>query len=224
MPISDFETLELALAHSEVKGRMTSPDMMVSLLTEHDSTLTLLEIAKTDTKASGFLLALNGAVTEYNLITGSVVGDKHQLLLTYLVSINAVTQEFKDALIVYANPVTYPHANATQEDFDEAHDPGEVIALPSVIGQHSIRINTTVQPRKATTLTVQHRFGTDADTLTDWHTVGSVLNVFYPTTLTGAPYSSGQIPATAAAYRELRLVSPLTLGVSLYVAPVSESV
>jgi hypothetical protein len=217
MSLSNFLSLEAANIYTLVKGRMTSPDMVVSLLTEHDSTIILQEAAKTNMKAAGFLLALNGAVTEYNLITGEAgsVGMKQQLLLAYLVSVGAVTQKFKDAIISYANPVTYPHATATQEDFDEANDAGEVIALPSVMGQHSIQVNTTVQPRKATTLTVQHRFGPDADTLTEWHTVGSVLNVFYPTALTGAPYSSGQIPATAAAYRELRLVSPLTLGVTV---------
>jgi hypothetical protein len=213
--LRDFTTLALAHDHPETKGRMTSPDMVVSLLTENDSVITLQDKAKTDAKAAGFLLALNGAVTEYNLITGHAIGDKQQLLLTYLVSIGAVTPEFKNAIILYANPVTYPHINATQEDFDEANDAGEVIALPSVNGQHSIRVNTTAQPRKETTLIIEHRFGTDAANLTDWHNIGSVQHVFYTTALKGAPYVSPQVPATTAAYRELRLVSPLTLGVTV---------
>jgi hypothetical protein len=122
MSLSDFATLALAHDYPETKGRMTSPDMVVSLLTEHDSVISLQNKAKTDTKAAGFLLALNGAVTEYNLITGIAgsVGMKHQMLLTYLVYIEAVTQEFKDAIIFYANPVTYPHATATQADFAKA--------------------------------------------------------------------------------------------------------
>jgi hypothetical protein len=217
MSLSDFATLALAHDYPETKGRMTSPDMVVSLLTEHDSVISLQNKAKTDTKAAGFLLALNGAVTEYNLITGIAgsVGMKHQMLLTYLVYIEAVTQEFKDAIIFYANPVTYPHINATQADFYEANDAGEVIALPSVKGQHSILVNTTVQPRKETTLIIEHRFGTDATNLTGWHKLGSVTNIYYPTALKGAPYESGQMPATKAAYREIRLVSPLTLGVSI---------
>jgi hypothetical protein len=221
--LRDFTTLALAHDHPETKGRMTSPDMVVSLLTENDSVITLQDKAKTDAKAAGFLLALNGAVTEYNLITGHAIGDKQQLLLTYLVYIGAVTPEFKNAIILYANPVTYPHATATQEDFDEAHDSGEIIVLPSVLGQHSIRVNTTVQPRVPTTLIIEHRFGTDATNLTGWHELGSVINIYYPTALKGAPYESGQMPATKAAYREIRLVSPLTLGVTLYVASAVES-
>jgi hypothetical protein len=217
MSLSNFATLAEAHPFPVVKGRMTSPDMVVSLLTEHDSVISLQDKAKTDAKAAGFLLALNGAVTEYNSITGKAgsVGMKHQALLTYLVEISAVTQDFKDAIILYANPVTYPHSTATQEDFDEANDAGEVIALPSVLGQHSIQVNTTIQPRKPTTLIIEHRFGTDAGNLTEWHNIGSVQNIFYPTALRGASYESPQIPATTAAYRELRLVCPLTLGVSV---------
>lgn len=218
MSLLDFATIEQARTHSIVVGRMVSPDMVISMLTEHDSALTLEDLAKTNPKAAGFWLALNGgAVTEYNVITGVAgsTGMKHQALLTYLVSVIAITQAFKDAVIAYGNPITYPYANATQEDFDEAHDAGEVVALMSHIGQHNIRVYTSVKPRKATTLDIEHRFGTGATNLTSWHKVGSVLNVFYPTTLTGAPYISGQIPATSAAYRELRLVSPLTLGVTV---------
>jgi hypothetical protein len=120
MSLSDFATLAEAQAFAVVKGRMTSPDMVVSLLTEHDSVISLQDKAKIDAKAAGFLLALNGAVTEYNLITGHAIGDKQQLLLTHLVYIGAVTPEFKNAIILYANPVTYPHATATQADFAKA--------------------------------------------------------------------------------------------------------
>lgn len=117
MNLEDFDTLKLAQDNPVVVGRMTSPDMVVSLLTEYDSTLILLDKAKTDPKAAGFLLALNGAVTAYNVITGHVIGDKQQSLLAWLVHIEAVTQGFMDSLIVYANPTVYPYANKTEHDF-----------------------------------------------------------------------------------------------------------
>ena len=120
MNLEDFDTLKLAQDNPVIVGRMTSPDMVVSLLTEHDSTLMLLDKAKTDPKAAGFLLALNGAVTSYNVITGHPIGDKQQLLLAWLVNIEAVTQGFMTALIAYANPTVYPYANKTELDFQLA--------------------------------------------------------------------------------------------------------
>ena len=120
MNLEDFDTLKLAQDNPVIVGRMTSPDMVVSLLTEHDSTLMLLDKAKTDPKAAGFLLALNGAVTSYNVITGHPIGDKQQLLLAWLVNIEAVTQNFMTGLISYANPTVYPHTNKTELDFQLA--------------------------------------------------------------------------------------------------------
>jgi hypothetical protein len=210
MSLSDFATLALAHDHPETKGRMTSPDMVVSLLTENDSVITLQDKAKTDAKAAGFLLALNGAVTEYNLITGHAIGDKQQLLLTYLVYIRAVTPEFKNAIILYANPVTYPHATATQTDFDEANDAGETLGLNQNNSQHVITVSITTQPRKPTSLKIQHRFGSSAADVTEWHDCGTIQNAFY----TQRSYQT-MIPASPSVYRELRLVSPLTLGVSI---------
>jgi hypothetical protein len=210
MSLSNFTTLELAHSYAETRGRMTSPDMVVSFLTEHDSTLTLLDLAKTDIKTSGFLLALNGAVTQYNLITGNIIGDKHQLLLSYLVSIGAVTQEFKESIILHANPVIYPYAIATQEDFDEAHDAGELITLNQNNTQHVINLTINKQPRKPTNLVIQHRFGLSVADLTEWHDCGTVQNTYY----TQRSYQT-MIPASPSVYREMRLVSPLTLGVSI---------
>lgn len=130
LKLNDFATIEAARTHPEVVGRMVSPDMVISMLTEHDSALTLEDLAKTNPKAAGFWLALNGgAVTEYNVITGSYVGMKHQALLAYLVSQRAVTQEFMNALIVYANPTVYPHARKTELDFQLAHDTIKRVAL-----------------------------------------------------------------------------------------------
>ena len=42
---------------------------------------------------------------------------KHQLLLTYLKAVGAVTEDFRQAVIAYANPTVYPNANKTLLDF-----------------------------------------------------------------------------------------------------------
>ena len=210
MLLSDFETLEDAKLHTEVNGRMASPDIVISLLTQHDSVISLKLKAETDDKAAGFLLALSGSVTDFNVMTGHTVGDAQQLLLAYLVYIDAVTQAFKDAIIAYANPVTYPFLNATQAEFDDANDIGETLPLSANLGQHKVLVNITTKPNKLAIVKIQQRFGSDENNLTEWHDVGQISCLY-----TQRTYESGMIPVSPAAYRELRLVSLVTLGMSV---------
>lgn len=207
-----FSTLELAQAHEEPVERMVSPDMVISLLTAHDSVVSLKTKAVTDDKAAGFLLALTGSVTDFNLMNSHPVGIAQQGLLTYLVSIEAVSQSFKEAIISYANYVTYPHAGKTQADFDEAKDTGETITLTANNNQHKIKLSISTKPRKTTDIIIQQRFGLTNQNLTDWVEVGRVRGVEY-TTDHIAFYESGMIPKSPAAYRELQAVCALTLGI-----------
>jgi hypothetical protein len=108
-----------------------------------------------------------------------------------------------------------PFENITLKDVVEARDVGEIIKLDANPLQHEYQINTTNQPLKPTDIIIEHRFGTDTENLTDWFEIGRIREVYYPTTMTGSPYKSGQVAASHANVRELRLVSPLTLGVSL---------
>ena len=110
--LSDVQALTLSVE------RMITPDMAVSILTETDSVLLLQESAKTDPKAAGFLLALNGSVTEFNVMNSHSVGVKQQLLLTYLVAVNAITENCKLALISYANYDEQIFKNTTQSQFN----------------------------------------------------------------------------------------------------------
>ena len=148
MSIYDFPTLKAWQEHPEVIGRMISPDMVISMLTEHDSALTLEELAKTDTKAAGFWLALKGgAVTEYNVINGvdGSVGMKHQLLLTYLKAVGAVTEGFRQALIAYANPTVYPNASKTEHEFQIVKNTVKLVPVTSNKGYVVIELGADVQ-------------------------------------------------------------------------------
>ena len=124
MRLSDYikqnpeSTHQDTVLFSESIEKMLSADMVVSLLTEHDSVLPLQEKALTDDKAAGFLLALNGSVKEYNIMNSHALGVKQQNLLSYLVYIEAVTEQFKDAIIDEANKTTYPFATIAQDQFD----------------------------------------------------------------------------------------------------------
>lgn len=100
-----------------IKERMVTPDMLLSFLTQFDSTITLEEVAKTDPKAKGLLMAIYGSVTEFNVMNSHPVGQAQQQLLSHLVSVGAVTDAFRVALIAYANqevPVELPPETTRQ--------------------------------------------------------------------------------------------------------------
>lgn len=119
--LNEFATLEEAQAYSYNQERMISPDMMLALLSQHDSVLTLQEAAKTNHKAAGFLLALQGSVTAYNLMNSHLLGLAQQANLNQFVTDGVVTPEFRDTAIYYANNnITYPYANTTLVEFNNA--------------------------------------------------------------------------------------------------------
>jgi hypothetical protein len=221
MSLSDFATLAEAQAFELITDKKQVGSGQARGFFVSEGIWTTLRQIQADITSPLFALAdavivtASDASSFFGLDTTTAEGAGNLVAANTMVAAGLMTETQKASLLALALKSTYPHATATQADFDEANDAGEVIALPSVLGQHSIRFNTTVQPRKEATLIIEHRFGTDATNLTGWHKLGSVINIYYPTALKGAPYESGQMPATKAAYRELRLVSPLTLGVSI---------
>jgi hypothetical protein len=128
-------------------------------------------------------------------------------------TLDVLTQTEYDGIYKAAESITKPFLNKDMYDTQLVRDSGEVIDLPANHLQHAYQINTTNQPLKPTDIIIEHRFGTDAENLTDWIEIGRIRNVYYPTTMTNNPYKSGQVAASYANVRELRLVSPLTLGV-----------
>jgi metal-sulfur cluster biosynthetic enzyme len=125
-------------------------------------------------------------------------------------ALGVLNQAEIDGITAAATYTETPFADITLEDVTEARDGGEVILLAQNNAQHVVTVNITTQPRKATNLKIQHRFGSSVNDLTEWHDCGTVQNTFY----TQRTYQT-MIPASPTAYRELRLVSPLTLGVSI---------
>jgi hypothetical protein len=210
--LSEFGTLVAAQTHPDYQGKMISPDMMLAFLTGFSlvSILdTVAERASTPNteEAKGLRKAFSFG-SEFNLIIGHPASQV--VLLNKMKDDNIISQAFVDYCITYANPVTYPYADATQEDFDEAHDIGETVAAPINFFQHLLTVKVANKPRKPVSMTVQQRFGEDNTDLTDWHNVGTILNVEY----TQATYSV-QIAKSPTPYRELRIVCPLTLGVEV---------
>lgn len=121
--LKDFDTLAEAQAYTETKERMISQDMIVSLLTQFDCVSSLQN--STDEKAKGFWLAVSSGVKEFNVMNSHSTGVAQQALLTYLVSVGAVTADFQANAIAYANQPYQPFANTTQEQFEVAKLTGE---------------------------------------------------------------------------------------------------
>lgn len=219
MRLQDFSTLAEAQAHTITTGTLIHRDSMNGWLGAAGIYKRMKEIAADNTHPYANTMEAFLDSVEYNFKQGTTTGDAHIALLDSLIddepTIGTQLAAVKPIVMARANVVSYPFTNTTQAEFDEAKDTGQIIALPANNSQHLIQINTTIQPLNPTDITIEHRFGTDSENLTDWHEAGRVRQVYYTTVMTGQPYKSGQIPATIATYRELRLVSPLTLGITV---------
>jgi hypothetical protein len=159
--------------------------------------------------ADAVIVTASDASSFFGLDTATAEGQGNLAAADTMVAAGIMTEAQKVDLLSLALTSSYPHADATQLDFDEAKDTGETITLPANTGQHKVLLTITTAPRKVTKLTIQQRFGDTPDDLTEWHDVASVSVLYKQST-----YSSGMIPASNSLIRELRLISPLTLGVS----------
>ena len=216
MVLSDFTTLAEAQAHKEItdkkqvgsgqaRGFFVNNGIWVTLRTiQADIANPLFALA------DAVIVTASDASSYFGLDATTTEGLGNLTAADIMVASAIMTEAQKDELLALALKSTYPHATATQEDFDEAKDVGETIGLNQNNSQHVISVNVTTQPRKPTGLKVQQRFGTSVADVTEWHDCGEVRNVYY----TQRTYQT-MIPASPTAYRELRLVSPLTLGGSI---------
>lgn len=102
-------------------ARMISQDMILALLIQTGSFLTLR--SATDEVSQGFWHAISSGVKEFNLITGHPVGDAQQQMLSGLVAMGAVTENFKQLAIAYANTTKPKYTNVTAYQVKKARNP-----------------------------------------------------------------------------------------------------
>ena len=217
MSLSDFSTLAEAQAFELITDKKQVGSGQARGFFVAEGIWTTLRQIQADINSPLFALAdavivtASDASSFFGLDTTTSEGLGNLAAAQIMVDAAIMTVAQKNALLALALTSTYPHATATQEDFDEAKDVGETITLQANTGQHKVsNIAITTAPRKLTKLTIQHRFGSTAEDLTEWHDVASVSVLYKQST-----YSSGMIPASGSLIRELRLISPLTLGVSI---------
>jgi len=215
MNLSDFATLAEAQAYSEVTDKKQAGSGQVRGFMVTNGIWTALRTIQADIAHPLFALAdavivtASDAGSYFGLDPATAEGVANIASAQVLVDAAVMTAAQRDEFLAMAISTTNPHANASQTDFDEANDIGETIALAQNNAQHVLTLNVTTAPRKPTAIKVQQRFGASALDLTEWHDCGQFQNVQY----TQRSYQA-MIAGSPAAYRELRLVSPLTLGVS----------
>ena len=115
MKLTDFDTLTEAQAHPEQGQKMVSPDMMVAFMATFGHVASVMD--STSESARALQLALQFG-SEFNLITGHPASVKP--LLDSMVAESELGQPFADYAVAYANPITFPFASVTQEEFDAA--------------------------------------------------------------------------------------------------------
>jgi hypothetical protein len=217
MQLSDFATLAEAQAYELITDKKQIGSGQARGFFVNNGIWTTLRQIQGDITHQLFALAdavivtASDASSFFGLDTTTAEGLGNLAAADIMVGAGIMTEAQKDEMLALALKSTYPHVDATQAEFDEAKDTGgEPINLKQSNSQHVITVSITKQPLKPTGLKIQQRFGADINDMTEWHDCGEVRNVYY----TQRTYQT-MVPASPTAYRELRLVSPLTLGVSI---------
>jgi hypothetical protein len=216
MKLSDFATLADAQVYPLVTDKKQVGSGQARGFFVNNSIWTTLRQLQSDMTNPLFALAdavivtASDASSYFGLDVTTAEGVGNIAAAQMMVDVGIMTDAQKTALLDRALKTTYPFKDSTQEEFDEAKDPGETISLAQNNSQHVAKINITTAPLKPTDIIVQQKFGPDNTNLTEWHDIGAFRQVQY----TQRSYET-MIAASPAAYRELRAVSPLTLGLSI---------
>lgn len=128
--------------------------------------------------------------------------DGEVTLVVQEIDVKAALLELKKWCLAYANPV------------EVAPEPAitETLLLPAGNSRHTVTIEITTNPSKTISIPILHRYGNDLDNLTEWHECGTISNVRFKQDIYSAVITSSK-----HIVRELKLVSPEVVGMSIYV-------
>lgn len=206
MKLSEFSTLAAAQAYTVTGSKMMSADLMLSYVAQFNLIDALIDNPVTN-EAKAVRAAFNFG-SEFNFINNhpaSVVSG-----LDVLISASIVPASLKVAVVAYANPVTRPYFSTTQAEWN-ARDVEEVLAMVNNNAQHTTTLSIATRPTKRINVKIEQRFGSSTSNLTPWHECATFIGVDF----TQQTYRASNIPASPAAYRELRAVSGQTIGMSV---------
>jgi len=114
--LAEFETLKAAKEYTQTQGRLIPRTTMNSLLGDAGLMLAFEAEAQTDDRFAAFM---HPTSTEYNFMIGNATGDKQIAMLDDIIAEGKfpALAALKPIVLHIANPVTYPHTNATEYDF-----------------------------------------------------------------------------------------------------------
>lgn len=117
--LAEFNTLAEAKAYTYTQGKLIPRTTMNSLLGDAGLMIALEVEAKTDDRFAAFM---HPTSTEYNFMIGNPTGDKQIAMLDDIIAEGKfpALAALKPVVLHIANPVTYPHANASEYDFNRA--------------------------------------------------------------------------------------------------------
>lgn len=214
MELKDFDTLEEAQAYELVTDKKQIGSGQARGFFVNNGIWTSLRQIQADITNPLFALAdavivtASDASSYFGLDTETAEGAGNLVAASTMVAAGIMTEAQKDTLLSLALKSTYPHAPATQTEFDEAKDLGETLLLADNLTQHVVKFKIANAPSKSTSIVIEQQFGDSVEDMTPWHSVGSVTVQY-----TQSTYKL-MVPACESAIRSLRAVSPLTLGLS----------
>lgn len=161
---------------------------------------------------------------EFNFMTGdgTTTGDLQIVMLDDMIAgnvtvdvggntvdVSAALAQLKPIVLARANLVTYPFADVTLEDI--AYYREEVIELGKQLSESMFTLTIANDARTPQNdVVIQQRYGNDENNLTPWRTLAN-----FPTVEFALDTYQALIPPTPRTHREIRIVSPVTLGMSI---------
>lgn len=208
--LSEFTTLAEAQAYPETRHVVLNANDMGTIFDKHPGTLTALEAVENDNETIKIFLNLfRSGGGRFDFRTNTEDGQQLSGKLDQLIAAGVISQAFADDVIAAANPTSKPYKDITQAEFDYAQP--EIVALHQNNAKHYLNLNIANDAVTPVTVEVQQRFGPDDSDLTEWHRVSQ----FSPQVKYKQMTYQGVVSPAPAAYRELRVVSPVTLGLTV---------
>ena len=220
--VSEFETYaELIAYETTSKIRMISSDVMTMMLVKFG--LYGFFLSRVDDISLAFMDRVR-AVSTFNFVTGSVMGEANKSMMQTVVDNNPDLIEqltaLRLALIDYANPTYFPYVEMTETQFDEIKNPPVVEPaspppvyeyfdqIPSQTGNFISRLRLDSPPSRAATVHVYERISKDGVIWLEWKRVG-----YFGSVRNDVEEYSASVKATTAAHRQFKIVSDVELDI-----------
>lgn len=145
-PLKDFTTLADAKAYSVTQPRLIHRDTMNSLLASSGLYVGFKAIAEDANNPFQNLIAAFLDSVEYNFMIGNATGDRQIAALDSIIAaggdLGAALTALRPVILDIANPVVFPYANSTLNDFAVAKDDQtRFVAIPdSAIENNYLKI------------------------------------------------------------------------------------